>query len=53
MLFKRCSIKSILITTVVAIVAMTIVGCNTVKGVGEDLSAGGKSISKAADRAKN
>ncbi|OCG25069.1 entericidin [Gilliamella sp. wkB108] len=33
-------------------IAMTtvIVGCNTVKGVGEDVQSGGKAISKSAEK---
>ena len=31
----------------------TLTGCNTIAGVGQDLSAGGKAISKGANSVKN
>jgi len=42
-------------TTVAALLAvmmMLVAGCNTVEGAGKDVSAGGKAIEKAADKAK-
>ncbi|GAA4414083.1 hypothetical protein GCM10011450_21110 [Advenella faeciporci] len=39
-------LKNYLITTLIALFALT--GCHTVQGVGEDISAGGQAIEKAA-----
>lgn len=32
------------------VMAIAVVGCNTVKGVGEDVSAGGKAISNTSEK---
>ena len=38
--------------TLLAVMMMLVAGCNTVEGAGKDVSAGGKAIEKAADKAK-
>ena len=38
--------------TLLAAMMLLVVGCNTVEGAGKDVSAGGKAIEKAADKAK-
>ena len=38
--------------TFLAVLMMLVAGCNTVEGAGKDVSAGGKAIEKAADKAK-
>jgi entericidin B len=38
--------------TLVALLMLLVAGCNTVEGAGKDVSAGGKAIEKAADKAK-
>jgi len=32
--------------------AFTVIGCNTIKGAGQDLEAGGRGLEKAAERNK-
>lgn len=36
----------------VILMAFIVIGCNTIKGAGQDLEAGGRGIEKAADRNK-
>jgi entericidin B len=38
--------------TLLAVMMMLVAGCNTVEGAGKDVSASGKAIEKAADKAK-
>lgn len=38
--------------TLLAAMLLLVAGCNTVEGAGKDVSAGGKAIEKAADKAK-
>ncbi|WP_211182397.1 entericidin A/B family lipoprotein [Advenella sp. EE-W14] len=40
------NLKNYLITALISLFALT--GCNTVKGLGEDISAGGQAIERAA-----
>ncbi len=45
--------KKILVAIVaVFTLSLGLVGCNTVQGFGQDLEAGGKGLSKAAERTK-
>jgi predicted small secreted protein len=45
--------KYLLSLLVLAIVATSLSACNTVKGVGQDVSAGGRDLTKAADKIQN
>ncbi len=45
--------KQLLSLFVLAIVAISLSACNTVKGVGQDVSAGGRDLTKAADRVQD
>ena len=45
--------KNILTIALLAIVSITLTACNTMKGVGEDVSAGGRGITKAANKVEN
>jgi predicted small secreted protein len=40
---------SLLIVAIVATGSIALTACNTVKGVGQDVSAGGRDLSKAAN----
>lgn len=40
--------KLLMLVSVVAFSAFALAGCNTIKGVGEDVSAGGHALSTAA-----
>lgn len=40
---------SVLIVAIVATGSIALTACNTVKGVGQDVSAGGRDLSKAAN----
>ena len=46
---KSFSMKHILSIIALAIVATALTACNTVKGVGQDVSAGGRDLTKAAN----
>ena len=41
-----------ILATFLAVTMMLVAGCNTVEGAGKDVSAGGKAIERAADKAK-
>ena len=45
--------KYLLSLLVLAIVGTSLSACNTVKGVGQDVSAGGRDLTKAADKIQN
>jgi hypothetical protein len=45
--------KYLLSLTLVAIASLSLSACNTVKGVGQDVSAGGRDLTKAADKIQN
>ena len=42
--------KTLLSIVLLVIVSITMTSCNTVKGVGEDVSAGGRGLTKAANK---
>jgi predicted small secreted protein len=42
--------KTLITISFAAIAALTVAGCNTFEGLGEDVSAGGKAISNTADK---
>jgi entericidin B len=37
---------------ILALTALTLVGCNTAEGIGKDVQAGGKAIEKSATKVK-
>jgi len=43
--------KKLIIALLFAATSLLLIGCNTMNGVGEDLSAGGKDLSKASKAA--
>ena len=42
--------RGIALTSAVALVALMVPGCNTVRGVGKDIKRGGQGIEKVADK---
>ena len=43
----------IVVLTLLALVGMSLAGCNTVRGAGKDIQRGGQAIEDAADRVQN
>ena len=43
----------IIATLVAALFTLTLVGCNTISGIGQDVTAGGKALTKSADKTQN
>jgi len=53
-IFMKKQIITILISmTCIIGIAIAVTGCNTMAGVGQDISAGGKALSKGADNTKS
>lgn len=44
--------KKLLIMISAIVVSFSLMGCNTIQGFGEDLSAGGKAVSRSAENVK-
>ncbi len=38
------------ITVCATLISLTLAGCNTISGIGQDVSAGGKALTKSADK---
>jgi predicted small secreted protein len=49
---ERRQIVKTVTAALLALMMIVVAGCNTVEGAGKDVSAGGKAIEKAADKAK-
>lgn len=44
-------VKQLALVSMLAVLALGLTGCNTVRGAGKDLKQGGQAIENAADRA--